>query len=45
MRARAREILSTHHPEYIDAKTDDRIRERFPIWLPREAVRADCGRW
>jgi trimethylamine--corrinoid protein Co-methyltransferase len=44
-RTRVREILSTHYPTYINAKTDERIRERFPIRLPREAMRPDGGRW
>jgi trimethylamine--corrinoid protein Co-methyltransferase len=44
-RERAREILSAHYPEYIDAKTDAKIRERFPIRLPREAMHPNCGRW
>ena len=44
-RERVRELLSSHYPEYIDAKTDAKIRARFPIHLPREAMRADCGRW
>lgn len=29
-RARARDILDSHHPAYIDAATDARIRARFP---------------
>ncbi len=44
-RERVREILSTHYPAHIDSKTDARIRERFPIRLPREAMRAESGRW
>jgi trimethylamine--corrinoid protein Co-methyltransferase len=44
-RDRVREILSQHYPEYLDARTDAAIRERFPIRLPREAMRADSGRW
>jgi trimethylamine--corrinoid protein Co-methyltransferase len=49
MRARARErvrkILSEHYPRYIDDALDAKLREHFPIRLPREAMRADCGRW
>jgi trimethylamine--corrinoid protein Co-methyltransferase len=37
--ARAREILSNHYPAYIDPAADERIREQFPIALPREALR------
>ena len=44
-RARAREILSTHYPEYIDPKIDKTIRERFPIRLAKEDMRPECGRW
>jgi trimethylamine--corrinoid protein Co-methyltransferase len=44
-RVRAREILSAHYPVYIDAGVDARIRQRLPIRLPRDAMRADCGRW
>jgi trimethylamine--corrinoid protein Co-methyltransferase len=42
---RAREILSTHYPEYIDPKIDTPIRERFPILLAKEDMRPECGRW
>ena len=44
-RVRAREILSAHYPVYIEAAIDARIRQRLPIRLPRDAMRADCGRW
>ncbi len=33
-RARAREILDSHHPGHFDADTDAAIRERFEILLP-----------
>jgi len=36
---RAREILASHYPEYIDPGTDEKIRERFPIRLTREDMR------
>jgi trimethylamine--corrinoid protein Co-methyltransferase len=42
---RVKEILSTHYPEYIDAATDRKIRDRFPILLPREYMSAASGRW
>jgi trimethylamine--corrinoid protein Co-methyltransferase len=32
-RAKAREILDTHHPDYIDTATDRAIRDRFRILL------------
>jgi trimethylamine--corrinoid protein Co-methyltransferase len=44
-RARVRELLSTHYPDYIGAKADRAIRDRYPIRLEREAMRPDCGRW
>lgn len=31
---RARQILATHHPEYLDPAVDRRIRDRFNILLP-----------
>lgn len=42
---RVREILGSHYPEYIDPQTDRRLRERFGITLPVEAMRAGNGRW
>ena len=33
-RSRAREVLQSHHPRYLDPETDKRIRERFKILLP-----------
>ncbi len=36
----AREILGSHYPDHIDPETDARIRARFPIRLPRTAMRA-----
>ena len=42
---RVREILSTHYPEYIDPAVNAKIRERFPIRLPAEAMKAGNGRW
>jgi trimethylamine--corrinoid protein Co-methyltransferase len=44
-RQRARKLLSSHYPEYIDRATDEKIRERFPIALPRKAMRPGNGRW
>lgn len=43
-RLRVRETLERHHPAYISAEADRRIRERFPIRLPREAMRGQAGR-
>jgi len=42
---RAREILSTHYPEYIDPATDEKIRERFRIEVPRASMLPGNGRW
>jgi trimethylamine--corrinoid protein Co-methyltransferase len=42
---RTREILSTHYPNYLDARTDAAIRERFPIRLAPADMRAACKRW
>jgi trimethylamine--corrinoid protein Co-methyltransferase len=44
-KARVREILSTHYPAYIDPATDAKIRERFEVYLPKEAMRPGNGRW
>ncbi|MEM7224292.1 MAG: trimethylamine methyltransferase family protein [Pseudomonadota bacterium] len=37
---KAREVLASHHPRYIDAATDARIRERYNILLPAERLLA-----
>ncbi|MCJ7816052.1 MAG: trimethylamine methyltransferase family protein [Xanthomonadales bacterium] len=42
---RVKSILSTHYPEYIDPAIDAKIREIFPILLPRETMNAASGRW
>jgi trimethylamine--corrinoid protein Co-methyltransferase len=42
---RVKSILSSHYPEYIDPVTDARIRDRFPILLAAENMRAGSGRW
>jgi trimethylamine--corrinoid protein Co-methyltransferase len=42
---RVRSILSTHYPEYIDPEIDRKVRDRFPILLPREHMSASSGRW
>ncbi|MDH3519785.1 MAG: trimethylamine methyltransferase family protein [Myxococcales bacterium] len=44
-RQRARQLLASHYPEYIDRATDEKIRARFPIALPREAMRPGNRRW
>jgi trimethylamine--corrinoid protein Co-methyltransferase len=42
---RAREILSTHYPEYIDPAVDRKIRGTFPISLAPEDMRPGNPRW
>jgi len=42
---RVKTILASHYPTYIDPATDRKIRERFPITLPREAMFPGSGRW
>jgi trimethylamine--corrinoid protein Co-methyltransferase len=42
---RVKTILASHYPEYIDPAVDAKIRERFPILLPREHMFAGSGRW
>jgi len=42
---RVKSILSSHYPEYIAPDIDKKIRERFPIRLPREAMFPGNGRW
>jgi len=43
--ARVHELLADYHPDYIDAATDARIRERFPIRLSRKDMQRGNGRW
>ena len=42
---RAKEILSSHYPVYIDPDVDRKIREKFPILLSPEDMRSGNGRW
>ncbi len=42
---KVREILSVHYPDHIDPETDAKIRQRFPIQIPPEAMRPGKGRW
>jgi trimethylamine--corrinoid protein Co-methyltransferase len=44
-RERVREILSTHYSDHIGSATDHKIRERFNILLPEDAMRPGNGRW
>ena len=42
---RAREVLSSHYPNYIDAGVDAKIRDSFPIRLDRGDMSPESGRW
>ncbi len=42
---RVKTILSSHYPEYIDPAIDAKIREKFPILLPRDLMNQASGRW
>jgi trimethylamine--corrinoid protein Co-methyltransferase len=35
------DILATHYPEHVSAAVDAELRKRFPVKLPRAAMRAD----
>jgi trimethylamine--corrinoid protein Co-methyltransferase len=41
----AREILNSHYPVYIDDETDKKIRESFPIKIPRETIKPSKNRF
>jgi trimethylamine--corrinoid protein Co-methyltransferase len=38
-------ILSSHYPGYIDPAIDAKIRERFPILIPAQAMTPADSRW
>jgi trimethylamine--corrinoid protein Co-methyltransferase len=38
-RRKARELLRSHCPEIVSAETDQRLRARFNVLLPREVMR------
>ncbi|MBT3214814.1 MAG: trimethylamine methyltransferase [Deltaproteobacteria bacterium] len=40
----AGEILAVHYPNHLDPKIDESIRNRFPILLPRDAMKQNY-RW
>ncbi len=42
---RVKSILSTHYPEYIEPAVDAKIRDIFPILLPKEVMTTASGRW
>ncbi|HMB76579.1 MAG TPA: trimethylamine methyltransferase family protein, partial [Kiloniellaceae bacterium] len=43
--ARVKDILSQHYPSHIDPALDERIRAKFKVDLPREAMLPGNGRW
>ncbi len=42
---RVKSILSSHYPKYIDPAIDAKVREQYPILLPREMMGVASGRW
>jgi trimethylamine--corrinoid protein Co-methyltransferase len=44
-RARVEEVLSTHYPSYIDPAVDAKIRDKFDIKIPVEAMKPGNDRW
>ena len=42
---RVKALLADYYPEYIDPKTDAKIRENFPIKLRPEDMKPGNGRW
>jgi trimethylamine--corrinoid protein Co-methyltransferase len=42
---RVKALLADYYPEYIDPKTDAKIRENFPIKLRPEDMKPGSGRW
>ena len=44
-RARVKQTLSTHYPDYIDPAVDAKIRDAFDIRLAAEDMKPGNGRW
>ncbi|MEE9590767.1 MAG: trimethylamine methyltransferase family protein [Hyphomicrobiaceae bacterium] len=44
-RARAREILPSHYPQYLPPRIEEEIRRRFPIVLDLADMTVECRRW
>jgi hypothetical protein len=40
-----RELLSSHYPEYIAPEAEKKIRDKYPILLPSDAMTAASARW
>ena len=41
----ARKILNTHYPVYIDEKTDQKIRDKFPIKISKDIIKPNTDRF
>ena len=41
----ARKILNTHYPAYIDEKTDQKIRDKFPIKISKDIIKPNSNRF
>ena len=41
----ARKILNTHYPVYIDEKTDQKIRDKFPIKISKDIIKPNSNRF
>ncbi len=44
-RERVRDVLASHYPDHVSPALDARIRECFPIRLPRGDMQRNNGRW
>ena len=42
---RAREILNSHYPVYIDDETDKKVRDTYPIEIPRDVIKPTKDRF
>ena len=42
---KVKEMLTDYYPTYIDAAADERIRDKFPIKIKPEDMKAGNGRW
>ena len=41
----ARKILNSHYPVYIDEKTDQKIRDKFPIKISKDIIKPKSNRF
>ncbi|GIT34634.1 MAG: hypothetical protein Ct9H300mP4_09530 [Gammaproteobacteria bacterium] len=42
---KAREILNSHYPVYIDEKIDKKVRDNFPIEIPLDVIKPSKDRF